>query len=94
MYPPQRGGIRATTVHDLVPIRFPEWVQGRTRRMHTAKYGDAGSCDAIFVNSAFTGREAQELLGVPAERIHVAYPGVDAASGRRVIAATTTGRTS
>ena len=32
MYPPQRGGVRATTIHDLVPIRFPEWVQGRTRR--------------------------------------------------------------
>jgi hypothetical protein len=27
MYPPQRGGVRATTVHDLVPLRFPEWVQ-------------------------------------------------------------------
>jgi glycosyltransferase involved in cell wall biosynthesis len=78
MYPPQRGGVRATTVHDLVPIRFPEWVQRRTRRMHTAKYRDAGSCDTIFVNSEFTGREVQELLRVPAERIHVAYPGVDA----------------
>ena len=23
MYPPQRGGVRATTIHDLVPLRFP-----------------------------------------------------------------------
>ena len=28
MYPPQRGGVRATTIHDLVPLRFPEWVHG------------------------------------------------------------------
>ncbi len=34
MYPSQRGGVRATTVHDLVPLRFPDWVQPRTRRMH------------------------------------------------------------
>ena len=43
MYPPQRAGIRATTVHDLVPLRHPEWVQGRTRRMHTAKYRNTRS---------------------------------------------------
>ncbi len=77
MYPPQRGGLRATTVHDLVPIRFPQWVQRRTRRMHTAKYRDVARCDAIFVNSAFTGRDVEELLHVPGERIHVAHPGVD-----------------
>ena len=77
MYPPQRGGVRATTVHDLVPIRFPEWVQGRTRRMHTAKYRDLGSCDVVFANSAFTAREIVELLGIPSERVRVAYPGVD-----------------
>ena len=23
--PPQAGGVRATTIHDLVPLRFPEW---------------------------------------------------------------------
>jgi glycosyltransferase involved in cell wall biosynthesis len=77
MYPPQRAGLRATTVHDLVPIRFPEWVHARTRRMHTAKYRDVRRCGAVFANSAFTAREVVELLGVPAERVHVAFPGVD-----------------
>jgi glycosyltransferase involved in cell wall biosynthesis len=77
MYPPQRNGVRATTVHDLVPVRFPEWVQGRTRRMHTAKYRDLRRCDVVFTNSAFTAREVSELAGVPAERVRVAYPGVD-----------------
>jgi glycosyltransferase involved in cell wall biosynthesis len=79
MYPPQREGIRATTIHDLVPLRYPEWVQGRTRRMHTAKYRNAAAtCDVLFANSAFTARETVELLGVPEERVRVALPGIDA----------------
>ncbi len=78
MYPPQRGGLRSTMVHDLVPVRFPEWVQGRTRRMHGAKYANAArTCDVLFVNSEFTKGEAVELLGVRPEKVVVAYPGVD-----------------
>src|SRR5919201_1250462 len=78
MYPPQRGGLRATTIHDLVPLRFPEWAEPATRRMHGAKYRNAArTCDLIVVNSRFTGGEVVELLGVPEERIVVAYPGID-----------------
>jgi glycosyltransferase involved in cell wall biosynthesis len=77
MYPPQRGGLRATTIHDLVPLRFPDWVQARTRRMHGAKYRNAAAtCDLVFVNSEFTKRDVVELLGVPEQRVRVAYPGV------------------
>ncbi|HEY7693204.1 MAG TPA: glycosyltransferase family 1 protein [Gaiellaceae bacterium] len=80
MYPPQRAGLRSTMVHDLVPLRFPEWVQGRTRRMHGAKYRNAArTCDVIFVNSEFTKGDVVELLGVAAEKVVVAYPGVDLA---------------
>jgi glycosyltransferase involved in cell wall biosynthesis len=79
MYPPQRGGIRSTMIHDLVPLRFPEWVQGRTKRMHGAKYRNAAlSCDVVFVNSEFTKGEVVELLGVAPEKVVVAYPGVQA----------------
>jgi glycosyltransferase involved in cell wall biosynthesis len=78
MYPPQRGGIRSTMVHDLVPLRFPDWVQYRTRRMHGAKYRNAaGTCDVVFVNSEFTKRDVVDLLGVEAEKVVVAYPGVE-----------------
>jgi len=81
MYPPQAGGIRSTMIHDLVPLRFPEWVQGRTRRMHGAKYRNAArTCDVVFVNSEFTKGEVVDLLRVPAERVVVAYPGVDSDS--------------
>ncbi len=76
LVPPQRSGIRSTMVHDLVPLRFPEWVTDRTRSMHGYKYARTAECDLVFVNSAYTGRDVQELLGVPAERIRVAPPGV------------------
>jgi glycosyltransferase involved in cell wall biosynthesis len=79
MYPPQRAGVRSTMVHDLVPLRFPQWVHPRTRRMHAAKYRHAArTCDLIFVNSRFTGDDVVETLGVPADRVRVAYPGLDA----------------
>jgi glycosyltransferase involved in cell wall biosynthesis len=78
MYPPQRAGVRSTMIHDLVPLRFPEWVQGRTKRMHGAKYRNAArTCDVVFTNSEFTKREVVELLRIDAERVRVAYPGVD-----------------
>jgi glycosyltransferase involved in cell wall biosynthesis len=78
MYPSQRDGVRATTIHDLVPLRFPELVERRTRRMHEPKYANAArTCDRVFVNSRFTAGEVVELLGVPEERVVVAYPGID-----------------
>jgi len=77
MYPAQRGGVRATTVHDLVPLRFPELVERGTRRMHSRKLDAVRSCDVVFANSRFTAGEAVELLGVPEKRVVVAYPGVD-----------------
>ena len=88
MYPPQRGGVRSTMVHDLVPLHHPEWVHERTRRMHGAKYAHAArTCDVVMVNSRFTGDDVAETLGVAREKIHVAYPGVDdgfTAGGTRV----------
>jgi glycosyltransferase involved in cell wall biosynthesis len=79
MYPPQRDGLRSTMIHDLVPLHHPEWVHPRTKRMHRAKYAHAArACDVIVVNSRFTGDDVAATLGVPDERIHVAYPGVDA----------------
>jgi glycosyltransferase involved in cell wall biosynthesis len=77
MYPPQRGGIRATTIHDLVPLRHPDWVHPQTYRMHSRKYEHAArTCNLIVVNSKFTAGEVVDLLQFPRERICVAYPGV------------------
>jgi glycosyltransferase involved in cell wall biosynthesis len=77
MYPPQRAGLRATTIHDLVPLRFPEWVTPRTRSMHARKYAHAAkTCDLMFANSAFTADDVAETLGFPRERVVVAHPGI------------------
>jgi glycosyltransferase involved in cell wall biosynthesis len=79
MYPRQRAGLRATTVHDLVPLRFPGWTHRRTWRMHNAKYRNAArTCGLIVCNSRFTAGEVVELLGVPEERTRVAYPAAEA----------------
>ncbi len=78
MYPPQRGGVRATMIHDLVPLRFPEWAQARTVRMHTATAREAArTCDVVFTNSEYTAGDVEETLRIPRERLRVAHPGVD-----------------
>jgi glycosyltransferase involved in cell wall biosynthesis len=79
MYPPQRHGLRATTIHDLVPLHFPEWVTGRTQAMHSRKYANAArTCGVIFANSAFTADDTAATLGFPREQIVVAHPGIGA----------------
>ena len=78
MYPAQGGGLRSTTINDLVPLRFPEWVHPRTRRQNVAKYRHAArTCDVIVAISEFTANDVAERLGFPRERIVVAYPGID-----------------
>jgi glycosyltransferase involved in cell wall biosynthesis len=77
MYPPQAAGVRATTIHDLVPLHFPEWCTARTIAMHTRKFENAArTCDLVVVNSEFTGRDVETTLHIPRERIRVARPGV------------------
>jgi glycosyltransferase involved in cell wall biosynthesis len=78
MYPPQRGGLRTTTIYDLVPLRFPEWIHPRTRAINLRKYRHAvKTCDLIAAISGYTADDVAERLRFPRERIVVAYPGVD-----------------
>jgi glycosyltransferase involved in cell wall biosynthesis len=79
MFPPQRRGVRATTVHDLVPLHYPAWTTRRTRAMHGRKYRNAArTCDVVFANSGFTADDFARTLGFPRERIVVAHPGIGA----------------
>jgi glycosyltransferase involved in cell wall biosynthesis len=78
MFPPQRAGVRATTIFDLIPLHFPDWVAPLTRRMHGRKYRHAArTCDVVFAISNFSAADISETLAIPAERVRVAYPGVD-----------------
>jgi len=75
MYPPQRAGVRATTIYDLVPLRHPEWTHGRTVSMHTAKYRHAADhAHVIVCISEYGARDVHELLGVEPERTVVVHP--------------------
>lgn len=77
MYPSQRAGVRATTVYDLSPVHHPEWVAPLTARMHGRKYAEAArSCDVVFAISSYTAQDVTKTLGVPAERVVIARPGV------------------
>ena len=77
MYPPQRGGLRTTTVHDLGPLHHPEWVDSPTRALHVPKARHAAeTCDLMFANSRYTADDVVRTLSYPAERVVVAYPGI------------------
>jgi glycosyltransferase involved in cell wall biosynthesis len=77
MYPPQRGGLRTTTIHDLLPLHHPEWVDPRTRALHVPKYHHAAqTCDVIFANSKFTAEDVATKLGFSRDQLVVSYPGL------------------
>jgi glycosyltransferase involved in cell wall biosynthesis len=79
MYPPQTRGVRATTIHDVVPLHHPQWTTKRTRSMHGRKYRNAAlTCDVVFANSAFTAADFARSLDFPLERVLVAHPGIGA----------------
>jgi glycosyltransferase involved in cell wall biosynthesis len=79
MYPPQTRGVRATTIHDVVPLRHPQWTTKRTRSMHGRKYRNAAlTCDVVFANSAFTAVDFARSLDFPLDRVLVAHPGIGA----------------
>ena len=79
MRPPQHHGVRATMIHDLGPLHFPERLHPRTVRMHTVNAYEARRCDVVFVNSEFTAGDVAAELSIARDRIRVAYPGVGAA---------------
>jgi glycosyltransferase involved in cell wall biosynthesis len=77
-YPPQRAGVRASIVHDLVPLHYPAWATRRTILGHKASYRNLlPTCDVIFVNSRFTQNDLRQTLGIDDARLCLAYPGVD-----------------
>jgi glycosyltransferase involved in cell wall biosynthesis len=82
MYPPQRHGVRATTIHDIVPLHHPQWTTKRTQAMHGRKYRNAArTCDVVFANSSFTADDFARALDFPRERVLVAHPGIGADYG-------------
>ena len=51
-------------VHDLIPVRHPEWVDSGIRRLFGPWYADAlPHCDVVFANSRHTAGEVEAFRG-------------------------------
>ena len=71
-------GKNIITIYDLVCERYPETMEGRNRRLLRGHLKPcAQSADAIVTISDFSKKEIMEVYGIPGEKIHVAYCGVD-----------------
>lgn len=66
------------TVHDMVSSRYPEMMDARNKRLLTRCLpASCEKAETIMVVSEFTKQEVIDCLGVPEEKIRVAYCGVN-----------------
>ncbi|MDA0322949.1 MAG: glycosyltransferase family 1 protein [Verrucomicrobia bacterium] len=75
--PPCRRGKRVVTIHDVSFMRHPEYTEDRNLAYlehHIRK--TVSRADAIITDSHFSAAEIQELLHVPADRIHAIHLGI------------------
>jgi glycosyltransferase involved in cell wall biosynthesis len=75
---PLLSGRNVVYVHDLAPLREPAWfgrAYGAWHRLALRRV--ARTARMLLVPSEFVRGELGEVLGVPAERIRLAPPGVD-----------------
>jgi glycosyltransferase involved in cell wall biosynthesis len=78
------GVPRVSTVHDLIPLRFPDGLTSRQLRRWRKVVGKIAGSDCIVADSSYTKSEITALLDIPAERIVVVPLGVDPVSSERV----------
>ncbi|MFH1085470.1 MAG: glycosyltransferase family 1 protein [Chloroflexota bacterium] len=77
--PPVWRARTVLTVHDLSFVRYPEYFTLALRNyLMTSVPRAVQRADLILADSLSTCDDLMALLGVPAERIAVLYPGVDA----------------
>ena len=69
---------KVTTVHDLIPFKYPQATAYQVRSAHKKKIAWViKESKAIIAVSQTTKKDLLELLKVPEERIHVVYEGVE-----------------
>lgn len=76
--PPARKTKKATIVHDLAFLRFPEAVAAKTihvqkKRLQLVKQ----EAQLVFADSQSTKKDLIKLLDFPQDKIKVVYPGVE-----------------
>jgi glycosyltransferase involved in cell wall biosynthesis len=62
---------RAITIHDLIPLRFPEWMYDTAGDELRAIAGSVLPEDFVVVNSRSTADDITALLGIAPERVFV-----------------------
>ena len=72
------GGRTVVTVHDLIPLLLPEYAPSVGLKAYFRLVSAATRhADAVVTDSYCSAGDIARLLGVPPERIHVVYLGVD-----------------
>jgi glycosyltransferase involved in cell wall biosynthesis len=64
-------GPAAATIHDVVPFAFPQLDERKRESQQTPFRRTAMRASAIACDSAFTAREVERYLEIPADRLHV-----------------------
>lgn len=78
--PPLPTGASVVTIHDLAFLRYPETIEKKNLAFLTSQIEQTVErATAIITVSEFTAREAQELLHVPASKLHAIHSGLDPA---------------
>lgn len=65
-----------TVLYDLSIYKYPEEMDAKIISVQKRKLAWVKKeCEQIICISAATKKDAQEILGIPAEKLHVIYPG-------------------
>jgi glycosyltransferase involved in cell wall biosynthesis len=74
--PPARRAATIVSVHDLTPLRFPEWCQPASLVYPKLVKKAVEQGAWVHTDSSFVAREVVQLLGVPEQRVRVVPLGV------------------
>lgn len=75
--PPLARGRSVVTIHDAAFLRYPETIEEKNYRYLSRRIRDTVErADAIICVSAFTARELEDLLSVPAAKLKVIPSGL------------------
>ena len=82
---PPSSAFKVTTIHDLVPLRFPNISHPKIVETHKARlHWVAKEVDRIIAVSEFTKREIVDILGISPEKIRVIYEAPDPRIKRQI----------
>jgi glycosyltransferase involved in cell wall biosynthesis len=74
--PPAWRAATVVTVHDLTPLRYPNWCLPAARAYPELVRRAVARGAWVHADSEFVADEVRSLLRVPAERVRAIYPGI------------------